>query len=87
MIRGGVCGRLVLKVTKIQTSDRQRIKATKLLVYVSYPVCRLPHNTTSAILTPTIPHSQDAIMSNVALVVDMLKGFLELGHNLYYADS
>jgi len=26
-------------------------------------------------------------MSNVVLVVDMLKGFLEPGHNLYHADS
>ena len=26
-------------------------------------------------------------MSNIVLVVDMLKGFLEPGHNLYHADS
>ena len=26
-------------------------------------------------------------MSNVLLVVDMLKGFLEPGHNLYHAES
>ena len=26
-------------------------------------------------------------MSNVVLVIDMLKGFLEPGHNLYHADS